>query len=480
MKFPTTGLALISVCVAACGGGDSETMAGIDGRGSPTPAAIVSKGTITAFGSVVVNGVRYDTNGATFEIDGKTGSQDDLSVGDVIVVKGTLDDNGSDGSATSVVFDDLVEGPVSAVDKTAGALTVLGQTVRVDADTSFDDSLSPASIDGVNVGQVIEVSGFRRADGTIAATRIEAKPAGEEFEVTGEVSNLSGTRFELHGLTVDFSAAQLDNFPGGAPENGQLVEAKGNSLGAGGELLATRVEFKGSDLGAENGDQAEVEGFITRFESATDFDVADFAVTTTGNTVFEGGSASDLGLNVKVEAEGTIDANGVLVADKIDIRKANQVRVTAVVDSVDTGANSLVVLGISFSVDSATRIEDKSDADLRPLTLANINSGDYVEIRGDESPSGNAIHASILERENLDDETILQGFVESISNPSYSLLGVSVSTNAGTVFRDAEDAVISATEFFNRLDTGDLVKAKGVESSTTTISAEEVEFESAL
>lgn len=471
------------VTLAACGGGgsSSESTSGIDGRGSPNPVAVVSQGSITGFGSVIVNGVRYETNSASFDIDGVGGSQDDLAVGDVVLISGTISDDATSGTASTVTFDDVVEGPVSAVDTVASRLTVLGQTVQVSGDTSFDDNISPASLDGISAGDIVEVSGFRLADGTVSATRIEAKPAGGEFEVTGVATNVSGTSFAIADLTVDFSSAMLNDFPGGTVETGQTIEAKGNALGVNGELLATSVEFKGTGLGANAGDQAQIEGFITRFVSSQDFDVNGNPVTTTGTTVYEGGTAGDLGLNIKVEVDGSVNDNGVLVAAKVDIRSSNKVRMTALVDSVDAVNSSLVMLGITVQTNRSTRIEDKSDADLRPFTLADLNAGDYVEVRGDELPGASAtITATILEREDVDTETILQGFVESIANPSYTLLGVTVQTGASTVFRDIDGTVLSATEFFDRLGVNDLVKAQGIESTATTITASEVSFENAL
>jgi len=112
------------------------------------------------------------------------------------------------------------------------------------------------------------------------------------------------------------------------------------------------------------------------------------------------------------------------------------------------------------------------------LTLASINAGDYVEVRGDEFPAGSGqILATILERDDLDTEAILQGFVETITDPSFEILGVTIQTGGGTVFRDENDVVISSTEFFNRVAPNSLVKAKGTEVSDTVILAEEVEFE---
>ncbi len=479
----TICITLTLATLSACGGGGSSGATPIPPTPPPTGGIGrngVAVGPVANFGSIIVNGVTYNTDAASFTVNDAAGTQADLSVGDVVTVSGTIDDNGTTGTATTVTFDDLVKGPVDSVNLVGNSLVVLGQPVLVSPDTSFDDSFNPASLSGVNIGQVVEVSGQIDANDNIVATRIEPKPAGTQFEVHGTVAGLDTVNmlFNLRGLTVDYSSATLDNFPSGQVANGDFVEAKGVSLGGAGELIATRVELESLVPGTNNGDRVEIEGFITRFVSATDFDVSSVPVTTNAGTTFVGGVAADLGLNIKVEVEGDIDANGLVTATKVDIRRAKAVRATANVDSVNAASNSLVVLGINVTVDALTRLEDKSNADVDPLTLSDINAGDYVEVRGGEFPAGSGdILATILEREDADTEAILQGFVESVSEPSYTVLGVTISTNGGTIFRDENDVAISSTDFFNRVAVNSLVKAKGTEVSDTSIAATEVEFE---
>ncbi len=114
----------------------------------------------------------------------------------------------------------------------------MGQTVLTDADTSFDDNIPGASLAGLAAGDIVEVSGMRRADGDIQATRIEAKPAGTIFEVTGVASVVDTAAHKLNvtALVVDYSAATVQNFPAGQPRNGDLIEARGNSVNAAGGL----------------------------------------------------------------------------------------------------------------------------------------------------------------------------------------------------------------------------------------------------
>ena len=478
---------LVSSLLVACGGGGGGgagpgPVAGIDGTGVNS-GVTVAVGTVTGFGSVFVNGVRFDTSSASFTIDGNVGSQDDLSVGDVVVVRGSLSgDSTTNGTATSIVFDDVVEGPIAAgsIDLVANSFVALGQTVKVTADTSFDDSIQPPALTGLSDGDIVEVSGFRSSDGSVQATRIEIKPAGQLFEVTGIVANLDGVgfSFDVTGLRVDYSSALVEDFPSGMVNEGDLVEVKGSSFGAGGEFNATRVEFKGNDFTGDDGDRVELEGFITRFISPADFDVSGAPVTTTAQTNFTGGVASDLGLDVKVEVEGNLNAAGVLVATKVDIRRARAVRVVAVVDSVNTATDSFVVLGITVNSDLLTRIEDKSNQDVQPFAVDNLVTGDYVEVRGSELPAGSGqILAALIEREDLDNRTELQGFVTADNGSELEILGVTISAAGATQFRDENDASITSAQFFNLVGPGSLVKARGAEIGQTALAATELEIE---
>ena len=458
-----------ALLIAACGGGGGgEQVAGIDGRGAPSAVGVVSLGTITGFGSVIVNGQTFNTNSATFTIDGQPGTQSDLSVGDVVVIEATIT-NGGAPVANSVTFDDAVEGPISNIDLAAQTLTVLGQLVRVDAATSFDDGISPKSLDGLAVDEVVEVSGFFLADGSIGATRIERKAAGGELELTGTVSNAGATTFEINGFVIDYSAAMLSNFPNGAPENGQRVEAKGNAI-VNGELVATEVELKVRDFG-DDGDEAEVEGYVTAFTSATNFEVEGVRITTNSQTTYENGTSGDLALNRKVEVEGEINASGVLVAESVEFKPTGELRIEALVDSVE--ATRLTVLGIPISVDSGTRYEDDRD-DLEIFNLSNVSVGDYVEIRAYDD--GGNLTATRLVRDEFGGDVALRGFVESVANPNLVILGVTIATNAGTSFTDNDGVTdLDPAEFFGQA-TGRLVEVSGTLNGAI-INAGEVEFE---
>ncbi len=478
-------LIAVSLILPACGGGGGDDFGspstGGNTGGITRTGVAFAVGPITGFGSVIVNGVTYDTSAATFTRDGAAATQANFALGQYVVVTGTIDNSNTTGTAQTVTFNDNVEGPVASVDSATGTLVILGQTVAVTGDTSFDDSC-PATLDGLLGVAAVEVSGPVMADGTISATRIECRAVAGEFEVTGIVTNHNpgAMTFQINALVVDYSAAMLDNFPTvGVINDGDPVEAKGNALGGSGQLLATRVEFKGAQFADDEGDHAEVEGFITRFVSATNFDVSGIPVTTNGSTSFVGGVAGDLGLNLKVEVEGEFNAGGTLVATKVEFKQATNIRVTGRIDSVS--GSTVLILNIPVTTEAGvTRMEDKSGADIDPLTVADLNVDDYVEVRGQEFPAGSGeIRAVILERDDPRPDTELRGFVETggANRPTLMVLGVTIETNGSTVYRDVDNQTMPADDFWAAAGEGTLVDAKGTETAPTTLLAEELSLE---
>lgn len=477
MKALKAILGLGSAILVACGGSGDGSVAGIDGGGAfpPVATSVTSVGRITGFGSVIVNGVRYDTSGAEFVINGTAGSQTDLAVGQVVVVQGTISDDGATGSADTVTFDDLVEGPIESIDLAEQTMIVLGQRIITNLDTVFEDDISPSGLEGLSVGNTVEISGFRNSNGDVVASYVDLEDSPDEFEVTGIAANVdtASMTFSIQDLVIDYSAAMVNDFPGGAPEDGQLVEAEGMNLGAQGELLATEIEFKGNDFSFDDDDDVEVEGLITRFVSDTDFDVSGIPVTTTSSTEFEDGSRADLALDRKVEVEGSVNAAGILVAEEIEFKREGVIRIGGLVEDVQ--ADNLTVLGLQVFTNVGTEFDDDSDLDIESFDLGDVNVGDYVEIRAFDDSANSRLVATRLERDDDEDEVFLRGVVESVNDPEFAILGVTIRTNAGTEFEADDDSEISAGEFFGQA-LGRVVEADGVLSGGVII-ADEVELE---
>jgi hypothetical protein len=463
--------------IAGCGGGGGA-VAGIDRLG-------ISTGTVTGFGSVIVNGIRYEVGTTTeVRVNDAPGTQADLQVGQQVSVQWESDDEGVSRRATRVDYDALVEGPITAgsIDLAAGTFAVLGQTVRVTGTTSFAGDFSPRDITGLSAGQDVEVSGLPDASGRIRATRIELQRPGRQLEVSGVAAAVTAQTFTLGSLTVIYSSASL---PDGAPVNGDIVEARGSTIDGLGRLVATVVEKEDdfTDLGGVR-DDAELEGFINTFVSAADFSVSGVPVTTTPATVYEDGTVADLRLNARVEISGIVNSSGILVAREIEFESFDDDddgdddsldgRVEADVVSVNTAAGTLVAAGVTIRVTAATRLEDQRSG-VRPFSIANLATGDFIEARG--TPGGGAVlEARLLERDAASTTGRLRGPASAVAAPNLNVLGVPVATSAMTVFRDDDGGLISSTAFFAAVSSGSEVQLRFVQGGSP-IMATEIQLE---
>jgi hypothetical protein len=465
-------LVAITAAIVACGGSGMGMSSSAAGSSTATTSGTttVSVGTITGFGSVLMNGLEFQTTSASISVDGLSASQGDLRAGDFVEVRGHHDASKNQDIADEIDFRGNIEGAVTAIDTGAQTLAVLGQTVIITADTSFDDDITPASLAGISVGDILEVSGMTAANGTVQATRIERKPAGSALQVIGTAASTDAMAKTLmiNALVVNFSAATLADFPSTGPKDGDLVEAIGTALDSSGALVATRLELRTSlDFKADAGAPARIEGLITRFASATDFDVAGRPVTTSSSTSFDGGSAGDLALNLRVEVEGTANSTGVLVATKVEIGHPADTRLIGQVDSVDATGGTLVVLGTTISVDAMTRFDDHGPQKVDTFGLASVHSGDWVEIRGSQSTTvAGSIAAMRVDRLQPQSGVQLAGAVVSATQPNFTILSTMIATTASTQFNQG----LNATTFF-AAPVGKTVTVKGSWNGTVLTAA---------
>jgi hypothetical protein len=202
--------------------------------------------------------------------------------------------------------------------------------------------------------------------------------------------------------------------------------------------------------------------------SATDFNVAGQRVTTTASTTYEGGTASNLALDVPVEVEGRFNATGVIVASKVQFRRGSDTEFAGRVDSVNAAGNSLVVFGTTIRTNSLTRFEDHSGADVQRFSLANIAVGDYVEV--DAYNDGSGLLATKIERDDSQGEVELEGIAQNVAAPNFTVGGVAVTTDSNTEFRDKDGVTINAAAFFQAAP-GRKVKTRGTLVGNTVLAS---------
>ena len=274
-------------------------------------------GSLSAFGSIVVNEITFDTDRAAVRIEGDRASLDDLRLGMIVRVRGNIDPSAMTGVAFIVASDHLLQGALEGINLQTGALTALGQLILTDDRTVFDG----ATLGNLSAGDNIEVFGYFDSDRNIRATRVERKDSIREIELTGRISNLDldAKTFNFGILVVDFSSARVEGGLASSLADGLLVEADTITAPLGDVMIATGIDLVVTGFDADEGDDIEVEGFVTELTSLTEFVLSDGQrIVTTPETVFERGTAADLVLDARIEVEGVLDAGGRLTALEVE------------------------------------------------------------------------------------------------------------------------------------------------------------------
>jgi hypothetical protein len=452
------------------GGTDGGTDLGISGSGAP-----IALGTIDAFGSIFVNGVEFDTTNAEIIVDGQVSTEDDLNVGMVVTVQGSINEDRVTGSADVVIFDNELKGPIENIVVDASGefatITVLGIDVIVErVATVFENT----TFDTLAVGDLVEISGFPEGVADLRATFLEKKAdfvEGEsEIEIKGTVANVTDSTFELKGYTVSYTDADLSEVTDSTITNDMFVEVRGTLSGT--EIIATKVETEDRiEDKFEDDDEFKVQGTIRNYVSDAEFEVNGVTVDAT-NAVFKPSSLT-LADGLTVEIEGTW-SNSILVATEIEGRRG-EIEVEGPVGALSADDNtitiSLVNGDIMLTVDNRTMYDDDTDAVAR-MGFADLAIGDFLEIEAYDD--GTQLLATRVDRDDLDDEK-LQGPVESFNAElNITVLGVTYSTE-GAEFSGRNGEDVDAATFYADLLIGDYVKIKDKELADGI--ADEVEIE---
>lgn len=373
----------LALALAGCGGG-------VDSGGTGGTGASFASGSITGFGSVIVNGVHFDDSSASVTDDtGAPRSRDELRLGMSTEIRGSaisIDAAGSNtATASSIAFGSEILGRVDSIDLAGSQLVVLGQTVETNPTTVFDDVSVSGGLPALAVGNVVEVYAlFDAATGHYSATRIERKGAVAAYRLRGLVSNLDTTAkvFNIGSERISYAG-----FAGPAPAslaNGNFLRVRLQTAQVGGVWIVAALT-DGSHRPRDM-DDVRLEGLITAFTSATRFSVNGVAVNAA-----DASPPAGLGLGVRVEVEGTA-GGGVLVARKVKIKTQGDVtnqgfELRGPITSVDAPNLSFVLRGETVGYSLTT-------TDFRDGTAAGLAPGVNVEARGMLSADGTRLLAT--------------------------------------------------------------------------------------
>ena len=390
------GMAALSGCGG--GGGSSGVFGSIASVGSGGTGSF-SSGAITGFGSIIVNGVRFDESRATItDDDGVLHNAGDLKLGMVVSVAGSAivaGPAGNTATANTITFGSELRGPIDSIG--SQSLVVLGQTVQIGANTVFDSAIA-GGLAGLSVGQTIEVHGFvDPAVNTIQATRIERTGNTNTFKLLGMIQGLNTTAktFAIGSLAISYAGIASTDLPANLA-NGLVVRVRLATTPATGTRTATRIRAVEREV--ENHDEAELEGTVTAFTSTSTFSVNGVAVDA-GKAVFPNGTAG-LRLGARVEVEGSL-VNGVLAATSVKVENEAEVEnqefeLHGSVSNLNTTNKTFVIRGVTVSFAGNVRF-DKGDAS----TLVAVNgTSAIVEVKGTNNAATNTVTATKISFDN--------------------------------------------------------------------------------
>jgi hypothetical protein len=381
------------LCVAAvltgCGGG------GTNGTAPTATASSYSAGTITGFGSIIVNGVRFDDSSASVsDDDGNARRADELRLGMTAEIESagvTSDADGAHGTARTIRVGSEIVGPVTSIASDATSLVVLGETVQVTATTIFDDRLF-GGLAALSAGtDVVEVHGLLdAATGVYTATRIEPKPNAPYFKLRGVVSNIDKTArtFRIGSGTATVSYAAILATVPAALDNGLLVRVRLDKTQVTGNWVAINITSGVRRL--EDHDEAELDGAITASTFAVDkkFSVNGIAVDASAATFPQGTDGIVLGARVEVKGSAV---NGVVVATRVSVETEHDREVLGfelhgAITAFDANAKTFLLRGVTVSF-GAAGIEFRNGA------VANLADGRKVEVKGVRAADGTTLVA---------------------------------------------------------------------------------------
>ena len=291
---------------------------GISGVGG---TGISAFGRIQRFGSVFVNGREYPLNRTRITVDGRAATARDLHLGDVVALQARLDPATGRLQTLRLRGNHALLGKVDAVNPGDKRLTVLGQTVRIQASTRIRDARgTPLALAQLKRGDTVAVSGLARAGGAWAATRLtRLYPAGRAPSSAAFVLSGRITRIDPRREVILVGNRRIDVAHAARPARlhvGQEVRVQGRYRGA--RLQATGLRLARPLIG-KPGSRVDMEGYV-QVRPGRDELISNGVLLRYGrSTTFSGGSAHNLTPDRLLVVSGTLKPDGSVAVNHVTL-----------------------------------------------------------------------------------------------------------------------------------------------------------------
>jgi len=389
-RIPAILVTAAALLLSGCGGGGAiaTLLAEVGSGGTGSPLAAI--GTLTGFGSLIVDGVHRNDTNALYMSEATQGAAVTMPMSGAMLGQSmelTLD---AGGNIASVLMSPEIVGTVSAV--SASSITVLGTSILINNDASLGPPTSFVgyiSLADVQVGDPVEVHGLLKTDSQgkpyLQATLILQKPAANGVRLTGIVSqyNAGNGSFILGNETVVVGAATISP-AGTALANGLLVSVWSNSAPVGNVIYASVIRIKKP---AQTNGNVTLSGPITGYISNSSFQVRNVTVDAGGATVSP--STASLGDDKYVVIAGNYDAT----TNKL---KASNVTVYTSAAPTTVEIHGMVANYVSASSFTLRGVViDGSKATFTGGAASQIANGVFLEVHG--SVANNVVRATTVQ-----------------------------------------------------------------------------------
>lgn len=349
-----------SAALTGCGGGAGGNIAGVlPGTGG---TGIGVQGTISGFGSVIVNSTKFEDSAASVYLDGVKLSSADLRVGMVASIEGTVDSAGTSGSASRIDVWSIASGVLQSSDISGSNFSMVGMTFSTDLATSFEGLANLAAISG---DTPLAVWGLQTSDDARSwrATRVKVLQVSPANVVSTGIfvahsQTLNGMHLTGRGVSgfADRQMLRVEGVLDNITET--LTVSQATTLD-----VAQRIASSGL---------IELEGAVTAYTSTTRFSVG--AISVDASKALVTGASQTVLLDSSVEVIGSMQ-NGVLMASKVEVKGGNaavQIDITGVVESF-ASVDAFEVRGQRC---------DASKASVLAGSLSNLRKGTKVRVIG--------------------------------------------------------------------------------------------------
>jgi hypothetical protein len=359
----------------------------------------------------------------------------------------------------------------------AVSFVINGSTFYVDANTEYRGrNGNTFSFEQIVVGILLEVKADLQTNGDLIAIRVKTEDDHNqhngELEITGIISSktsnsivLGQNEFFVDGQTVILDHSRMPIFFSDL-NVGDRVEVKAFRQPDSSYLA---VGIKLEDMpGSEIEFTAQIESIV-----GSEVTINGIVFATDSNTVFLDDNRmpvtiASLAVGMWVEVKGFQKQDGSYYASRIQIEDFVRTEIEIKGNITELTPSSLVVNGITLSVDSTTQVLDHLN---NPIEYSALQVGQLVEVKGNKTGTTTA-NATRIKLEGNEDIEIF-GRITALNANSVELNGLVVFVDSNTVYLNHANQPIT----FGDLSVDQFVEVKMIRNAGSTLLALRIKIE---